>query len=129
MDGDVATLLTCKGISGNDNKKLIVEYFPKLRESSDLLNSKIGERDFGIWLCENRLRGLKNSGFGEIWDRIGIETQVQCLLLISHIFLRFCHVWKFYFIFSLMVNGGLFNVKVRFLNLKDRFGLFCYLKG
>ena len=90
MDGDVATLLTCKGISGNDNKKLIVEYFPKLRESSDLLNSKIGERDFGIWLCENRLRGLKNSGFGEIWDRIGIETQVQCLLLISHIFLRFC---------------------------------------
>jgi len=73
MDGDVATLLTCKGINGNDNKKLIVEYLSKPRGSSDVLNSKIGERDFGIWLCENQLKGLKNSGFGEIWDRIELR--------------------------------------------------------
>jgi len=38
VDGDMATLLTCKGINGNYNKKLIVEDFPKSRGSSDVLN-------------------------------------------------------------------------------------------
>ena len=67
MDGDVATLLTCTRISGNDNKKLIVKYLPKPRGSSDVLNSKIGEMNFGIWLCENQLRGLENS----FWRNLG----------------------------------------------------------
>ena len=56
-------------------------------------------------MCENRLRGLKNSGFGEIWDRIGIETQVlkmQILFLFIFIYLLIMQIRRDIFIVKLV---------------------------